>query len=250
MFNASLVPHTPHPMKKYLFLCILLWSCLGIPALSQSLETEYKSMMDRYLAKEMSQLEFRDMSFAWRALIDSVGYPEIPFDTTTKKVEYVFIHSLDHIPRETIVNRVSEWAAVSFGSTDGLLTRQGNTSRLILNGSLEILFPDLFMVWKNGWVGYVEKELQNSSICYFTLVFTIQEGRMKSQVLNLSYEYTDFVSDRSISRSLISLFPISSSEQDEWKAIIGLVNETRKSLDVMMDLLVGYIQTYEDDYSW
>lgn len=207
-------------------------------------------MMDRYLAKDMSQLEFRDMSFAWRALIDSVGYPEIPYDSIGRKVEYTFVHSLAAIPRETIVNRVSEWAAVSFGSTDGLLTRQGNTSRLILNGFLEIPFPDMFMVWKNAWAGYVQKEMQNSSICYFTLVFTIKEGRMKSQVMNLSYEYTDFVSDRSISRTLNSLFPISSNEQNEWKAIIGLVNETRKSLDAMMDLLIGYIRTYEDDYSW
>jgi len=237
-------------MKKHLYLIAILFSSLAYPVLSQSLEMEYKCMMDRYLAKEMSQLEFRDMSFAWRALMDSVGYPEIPYDTITGKVEYVYVHSLGGIPRETIVNRVSEWAAVSFGSTDGLLTRQGNTSRLILNGYLEIPFPDLFMVWKNAWVGYVEKELQNSSICYFTMVFTVREGRMKSQLMNLSYEYTDFVSDRSVSKNLVSLFPISSNEEDEWKAVIGLVNETRTSLDTMMDQLIGYIQDYENDYAW
>ena len=237
-------------MKKQLYLIALLSWSLGIPALSQSLKSEYKSMMDRFLAKEMSQLEFRDMSFAWRALMDSVGYPEIPYDTINRKVEYVFIHGLDGIPRETIVNRVSEWAAVSFGSTDGLLTRQGSTSRLILNGYMEIPFPDLFMVWKNAWVGYVEKELQNSSICYFTMVFTVKEGRMKSQLMNLSYEYTDFVSDRSVNKNLLSLFPISSNEQDEWKAVIGLVNETRTSLNTMMGQLIGYIQDYENDYAW
>ena len=237
-------------MKKQLYLIALLCSIFGIPALSQSLKIEYKSMMDRYLSKEMNQMEFRDMSFAWRALMDSVGYPEIPYDTVNRKVEYVFIHSLEGIPRETIVNRVSEWAAVSFGSTDGLLTRQGSTSRLILNGYMEIPFPDMFMVWKNAWAGYVEKELQNSSICYFTLVFTIKEGRMKSQVMNLSYEYTDFVSDRSVSKNLVSLFPISSNEEDEWRAIIGLVNETRTSLHAMMDLLIGYVQDYENDYGW
>lgn len=237
-------------MKKLVYLIALLCSSLGIPALSQNLKMEYKSMMDRYLAKEMNQMEFRDMSFSWRALMDSVGYPEIPYDTVSRKVEYVFIHNLQGIPRETIVNRVSEWAAVSFGSTDGLLTRQGSTSRLILNGYMEIPFPDLFMVWKNAWVGYVEKELQNSSICYFTMVFTVKEGRMKSQVMNLSYEYTDFINDRSISKNLVSLFPISSNEEDEWKAIIGLVNETRTSLQAMMDLLIEYVKDYEDDYAW
>jgi len=140
---------------------------------------------------------------------------------------------------------------VTFGSTNALLTQQGNTSRLILNGSIEVLFPDLFRVYKkNSWIGYVETEQLNSSICYFTLVFTIKDGKMKSQVRNLSYQYTDFLTDRSISRTLNSCFPISSQEKDEWKALITLVNETTQSLDTMMALLVAYIQDYENDYSW
>jgi hypothetical protein len=159
-------------MKHRQSIALLLLLAVGMPALSQTIEKEYESMMNRYLAKELDQLEFRDLSFAWRDLIDSVGYPDIPYDSVSKKVEYTFISSLDGIPRETIVNRVSEWAAVSFGSVSSLLTRQDNTSRLILNGSIEVLFPDLFMVYKNAWRGYVETELQNSSICYFTLVFT------------------------------------------------------------------------------
>jgi hypothetical protein len=96
----------------------------------------------------------------------------------------------------------------------------------------------------------VETELQNSSICFFTLVFTIREGKMRSQVLNLSYEYTDFVSDRSISRTLNSCFPISDNEKDEWKAIIMLVNETSRGLQDMMNKLVAYITDFENDYSW
>jgi hypothetical protein len=237
-------------MKKAVYLSILFLSSLGIPALAQTLGQEYKSMMDRYLAKEMSQLEFRDLTFAWRALIDSAGYPDIPYDSLNNKVEYVFTNSLEGISRQTIVNRVSEWAAISFGSTNRLLTEQGSSSRLIINGYMEIFFPDLFMVYKNAWRGYVETEMQNSSICYFTMVFTIREGRMKSQILNISYEYTDFISDRSIRQNLISFFPISSSEKDEWKAIIGLMHETRRSLHAMMDTLMQYIQSYEQDYSW
>lgn len=237
-------------MNKLPFLFLLNLLFLGTPVISQTLEMEYKIMMDRYLAKEFTQLEFRDLSFAWRALIDSVGYPEVPYDSVNNRFEYVFLSSLGGISRETIVNRVSEWAAINFGSADGLLTQQGNTSRLILYGSEEILFPDLFMVYKNAWRGYVETEKQNSSICYFTMVFTVRDGSMKSQILNLSYEYTDYVGNRSISRTMNSCFPVSSNEQDEWKAIIGLINETTKDLHTMMDVLNGYILAYERDYSW
>jgi len=237
-------------MYKLSYLSLLLLLAPALPSHSQTLEMEYKSMMDKYLAKEMTQMEFRDISFAWRALIDSVAYPDVPYDSLSRKVEYVYLDTLEGISRETIVNRVSEWAAVSFGSTNGLLTQQGNTSRLIFNGFMEILFPDLLPVWKNSWKGYVEKELQNSSLCYFTMVITIREGRIKTQIQNLSYEYTDFVSDRSISRTLNSFFPISSNEMAEWKEIIGLVYETKKSLNAMMDLLTAYIEDYENDYSW
>ena len=237
-------------MKNIQSITILLLISIGTPAFSQTLAIENDTLMNKYLSKELTQVEFRDISFAWRELIDSIGYPHVPYDSVSKKVEYEFVNALDGISRETIVNRVSEWSAVFFGSTDVLLTQQGTTSRLILNGSIEVLFPDLFMVYKNSWRGYVETELQNSSICYFTMVFTIKDGKMKSQVLNLSYEYTDFVNDWTISRTLDSCFPISNNEQDEWKAIITLVNETTKNLDGMIDLLVGYIRDYENDYSW
>lgn len=237
-------------MKKIYTIAFLLCMATGIPGFSQTLKLEYDTMMNRYLAKEFTQLEFRDISFAWRALIDSIGYPEVPYDSLTKKVEYEFVNELEGISRDIIVNRVSEWAAVTFGSMDGLLTHQGNTSRLILNGSLELLFPDMFMVWKNSWRGYVEKELQNSSIAYFTMVFTITDGKMKSRIMNIQYEYTDFVSDRTVNRTLNSCFPVSSNEKDEWKAIIGLVNETRSSLETMINLLLAYVVDYENDYNW
>ena len=65
-----------------------------------------------------------------------------------------------------------------------------------------------------------------------------------------SYEYTDFISDRTISRTPSSCFPISNNEQEEWKAIIMLLNETNKGMQAMMDLLTAYIGDYENDYSW
>ena len=235
--------------KNTLILIIVSAMSFGMPAFSQTLEKEYEYMMSQYLTKKLSQEEFRDISFAWRDLIDSVGYPIVPYDSVSRKVEYEFISLLDGIPREIIVNRVSEWSAVSFGSNNALLTHQGNASRLIINGTIEILFPDLFMVYKNAWRGYVETEAQNSSICYFTIVFTIREGKMKSQVLNLLYEYKDFVSGHSISRTLDSFFPVSSNEKEEWKDIISLINETSLNLADMIDMLTGYIRAYENDYN-
>ena len=153
--------HIGVSMKNFLSIAILLLIFIGMPVFSQTQAIEYKSMMNRYLAKELSQLEFKELTFAWRDLTDSIGYPDVPYDSVSKKVEYEYVNALDGIARETIVNRVSEWAAVTFGSTDALLTHQGNASRLILNGSVEVLFPDMFMVWKNSWKGYIEKELQN-----------------------------------------------------------------------------------------
>jgi len=241
--------HIGVSMKNFLSIAILLSISIGMPVFSQTPELEKEVMSNRYKSKELSQLEYKNLVFAWRDLTDSIGYPDVPYDSVSKKVEYIFVDGLDGIARETIVNRVSEWAAVTFGSTDALLTHQGKASRLILNGSVEVLFPDMFMVWKNSWKGYIEKELQNSSICYFTMVFTIKEGKLKSQVLNISYQYTDFVSDRTISRTLNSCFPISNNEQEEWKTLITLVNETRESLSGVNDLVVAYIKDYENDYS-
>jgi hypothetical protein len=237
-------------MKKLHSLSLLLILALTVPGRSQTLSLEYDSMMNKYLAKEYTQLEFKELTFAWKALMDSVGYPSVPYDSVSQKVEYEFIHDLEGIPRETMVNRVLEWAAVTFGSTDALLTHQGNASRIILNGSIEVLFTDMFMVWKNSWVGYVEAEQLNSSYCYFTLVFTIHDGRMKTQVKNLTYQYTDFIQDRTITKTLNACFPVSSHEKEEWKALISLVKETNGSFDTMMGLLVDYVKDYEHDYSW
>lgn len=237
-------------MKNLLSIVLMFLITVGMPVFSQTRELENEVMLNRYKARELSQLEYKDLVFAWRDLTDSIGYPDVPYDSVSKKVEYEFRNSLKGISRETIINRVSEWAAVTFGSLDGLLTHQGNTSRFICNGSVEVFFPDLVLVYKNAWRGYVETELQNSSICYFTMVFTIKEGDMRSQVLNISYQYTDFLTDRSISRTLNSCFPISNNEEDEWKAVITLVNETKQSLEIMIALLVDYIKDYENDYSW
>lgn len=237
-------------MKNVLSIAIIILISTEISVLSQTPELEKESMALRYQSKELSQLDYKDLVFAWRDLTDSIGYPEVPYDSISKKVEYVYENALDGIPHETIVNRISEWAAVNFGSTEALLTHQGNTSRLILNGSIEVLFPDMFMVWKNSWRGYVETEQVNSSICFFTMVFTIKDGKMKSQIINISFQYTDFVSDRSISRTLNSCFPISINEQEEWKALITLANETKESLNIVNDLVVAYIKDYENDYNW
>jgi hypothetical protein len=243
-------------MKKYtgLALPLMLFAggflFTGGSLFAQTPDLEKEAIEKRFQNEELSQLEYKDLVIAWRELTDSLTYPGVPYDPVSKKMEYVFFSSLEGIPRETIVNRVSEWAAVTFGSTDGLLTRQDNTSRLIFNGSVEVFFPDMFLVWKNSWKGYVETELQNSSICYFTMVFTIQDGRMKSQIMNLSYQYTDFISDQTVNKTLASYFPIISNDKDEWRAIFTLVDETKKSLDIMLGLLVDYIRDYENDYTW
>jgi hypothetical protein len=245
-------PHTktPPPFTKLRITFLLVLAFISIPLISQTLKKEYETMMNRYTSKQMTQLEFRDMSFAWRALMDSVGYPEVPYDSVSKKIEYTYFNSLEGIPRETIVNRVSEWAAVSFGSPNALLTHQGEASRLILNGYIEVFFQDMGLVWKNSWRGYVQEEMQNSGLCFFTMVVTIREGEMKTQIMNISYDYTDYVSDRTVSRTLASCFPISNNEQDEWKAIITLLNETSGGLESMMNLLNAYIRDFENDYRW
>jgi len=62
-------------------------------------------MMNTYLSKQISQLEFRHLSFAWRDLIDSIGYPQVPDDSVSKKVEYEYISTLEGISHETIGNQ-------------------------------------------------------------------------------------------------------------------------------------------------
>jgi len=233
------------PIVFSLAFAFTLW-----PATCQTVEIEKDNLMQKYLAGEMTQLEFRDVAVSWRELTDAVEYPVSPYDSIHNKVVYTYFHTLDGIPRGIIVNRVSEWAAVTFGNTGGLLTRQEDAVRFIINGSIEVFFPDLFLVWKNGWTGYAETELLNSSICVFTMVFTIRESRLKCQIMNIKYEYTDYLNNLSVNKTLDSCFPITSNEQDEWKAIMNLVNETRKGMEVMNDQLVSYIQNYDHDYDW
>jgi hypothetical protein len=238
-------------MKHFITIAVLELIISGTPLVSQTQAIEQGTLMNKYTSKELTQPEFKDLAIAWRNLTDSIGYPEVPYDTVTGRVEYEFIYELDGIPRDIIVNRVSEWAAISYGITDNILTHQGNTgSRLILNGSFEILFPDLFFVWKNSWKGYVTTEQQNSGAGYFTLIFTIRDGKLKVQALNISYDYTDNLSGQSVSRTLESCFPISNNDQDEWKAILSIVNATRENLVTQMNSLVGYIKDYENDYTW
>jgi len=238
-------------LKTFTVHTILALVTAGMPLLSQTLTLEQETLMNRYKSKELTQPEFSELAIAWRNLTDSIGYPDVPCDSLTGKVEYEFIYALDGIPRDIIVNRVSEWTAISYGATNSILTHQGNTgSRLIINGSFEILFPDLFFVWKNSWKGYVETEQQNSGAGYFTMIFTIKDEKLRCQALNISYDYTDNISGQSVSRTLNSCFPISNNDQDEWKAIISIVNETRGNLAAQMNSLVGYIKDYQNDYIW
>ena len=73
---------------------------------------------------------------------------------------------------------------------------------------------------------------------------------MKSQVINISYEYTDFVNNQTVTRPLKSCFPVTNHQQKEWKSIMTQVKETESGLGTMMDHLVTYINDYEDDYDW
>jgi hypothetical protein len=238
-------------MKNIKHLAFLLILFPGMSLISQTAELEQEHMMNRYISKELSQLEYKDIVFAWRDMMDSTEYPVLPYDPATKRIEYEFKDVFPGIAFETIVNRVSEWAAISYGSTNSLLTYQGNTSsRIILNGSFEILFPDLFFDYKNAWKGYVETEFQNSGTCYFTAVFTIRDEKLKSQFLNIYYVYTDYLTDQTISRTLNSCFPISRFKQNEWRDIFGLILETRVGFEAQISMLADYIKDYENDYNW
>jgi len=99
----------------------------------------------------------------------------------------------------------------------------------------------------------VKKETLSSARCYQTYSFTIKDEKLKVQILGVSYEYSSLIfgtTSVNIVRSLRSLYPITASDQLEWKERLSLIVETDRRIKSLTSNLANYIKAFESDYDF
>ena len=100
-------------------------------------------MEQRYLSKQLDQPQYLELTQKWKALLTEFPYPDLPYNETTKQVEFELVYNLAGVPQEVIYKRVMEWAAISFGRLSEVLHYEDSeTGKIILKGNFNVPYFD------------------------------------------------------------------------------------------------------------
>jgi hypothetical protein len=221
------------------------------PIYSQTREMEDKSLEQRFLSKELDQLQYKTLVKSWQALLKEYPYPNLPYNESTQQVEFETVYELPGVPQEIIYKRVKEWAAISFGRLSAVLHYEDfETGKIILKGSFKVPYIDFY---KGFWGA--ERKTINSSTCNFTSIITINSGKIKIQNLGLDFEYTSYsystyVSEITTNRDLNEHFPISSYPEEYWKEYLQILDTTQERIKKLNSSLKAHILNYSEDYNF
>jgi len=222
---------------------------------SQTIDIEKANLDKRYQSGGITQLEYQELGKNWREVIKSLGgYPDLPYDTISNEIEFEFIKTFPSLDKKTIYNRIMEYSALSFGSIDAVLHYSNlETGKIIIKGWFELIhMADIPNFWGE------KKEVIKKEKCYFTYLYTIKDGKLKIQIVNLNYKYTVdgyisssiYIPTRDEEFSIRTLYPITSADPMLWKARLDILKQTNIKIKSLTDRLTTYIINKDYDYGF
>ncbi len=211
---------------------------------SQTKSIELQNMSRRYQDGEFTVDTYKQYAQVWQDLLEDLGgYPSLPYDTASETMKFESVTELG-VTKEIIFERILEWAAINFNHLDAVLHYKSlQSGKIILKGYFDVTHRrDLQNFWGNS------KENFTQTTCYQTYVFTIKNGRLKTQISNIRYEFNSF--GESFEVSIDNMYPITNFGSNQWKEKLDLLNQTNLKITRLSENLIAYIESYNNDYDF
>ena len=235
-------------MRNSIIFLVLLLCCLPQLLHSQTFELEKKSLNSLIESGKYSQEELKVIGAAWNNLLEDFGgYPELPYNPVTKNIEYIKVDTFHGIQKKDIYRRVKEWVAINYGSINSVLHYEDyDSGKIIVKGRFSVLVDDRYKnIWGNA------KETVISLKCYHTVIFTVKEGRMKTEYRDIEYESesggyaagTYYVPVSTIKYDMTMLYPITAKDKSTWVSRLSTLKQTTSSVEASQESIKIYISS-------
>lgn len=235
-------------MRYLVFFILFLPTVLS----SQTFEIERKILRNQYETGKISSERYAVQGKKFVEFVDEIGgYPELPYNEEFGRFQFQFVQELSQ-PKAVSFRRIMEWAAFTFGSLDAVLHyKDFEAGKIILKGSFDVQFVEDYNFF------FKKREGVNSRTCFFTLIFTIKNQKIKVEAINIEYEFLYAVLSNNAAYSnerrkitIDRLYPIIKWDEREWKGNLNLVKETNNSIRSFVKNVILYIESNDNDYSF
>ncbi len=237
-------------MKNRLLLLIL--SALPYVLISQTLELEEEYLNKVIQSGKLSHEELKEIGKSWNKLLKEFGgYPELPYNTKTQKIEFIKIDNFQGILKKDIYKKVKEWIAINYGAINSVLHYEDyDSGKIIVKGWNKFYIDDIF---KNFWGN--PKDVIRSLKCYHTVIFTIKDGKMKTEYTNLEYESesggytigTTYVPLSKINYNIQELYPVTKKEKSTWISRLSTLKNTVVEIKNIQESIKYFVLSVKDD---
>lgn len=229
-------------MKKIILLIILIIPTFCIYA--QSLDAEKQSLDSLLKSGELNTAQVVQLRKKWNAFITNYKYPELTVNNRTGEIGISDILTFTNLDKQIIFQRCLQWIAINYGD---LIHNDLESGKIIANGLIDLTH---FAEYPSGFVNKEVRQIQTST--YYTLILTIKDNKIKYNITNITYTFTNFSLNISeISFPILSLFPIVAHDQMHWIRFITVLNaSTDKFNFILKNSLVDYVTDVENDYKF
>lgn len=224
-------------MRNVLLAAILL---LGVAAKAQTLKIEFDSIESAFKQGKVLQVD----AIKKRAFLEK-NYPALPFDTLIQDFSFSWTVDLPGVPKNVIFKRVKERCAAIYGDIDAVLRYEDmETGKIIVKGYVPIHYKQSYQgLWKI-------RELPGKADCYHTIVFTIKDGKMKYEILSLTYKGRIAVTNGTYEYDFKSMFPVGMKSEIEIRNTLELASDTLRAFDLIKRHFQAYILAWKSDYEF
>ena len=236
-------------------LAIILLFTIQASVFCQTEAAEKANMNTKYQNNEFDAERYKFLGEKWRELINEMGgYPELPYNSETNEIEFLYIFDYPGLTKEQIFQRIQEWAAISFGKYSEVVDYLDiGTGKIIVKGWTNIVHRQDYY---NFFFGKREQVVRKK--CFFTYIFTLSGNKLKVQVVNISYEYqaggyqsgSTYIPVSTMKFSIHSLYPITDDDYRSWKEHLDMLKQTDFEIRVTTKYLDTYIKDIKTDYDF
>jgi hypothetical protein len=204
------------------------------------------------LLNKLSQTEILELSKDWRVFLEKNEYPKLPYNKDLGEIDYQFVYSYPELSKQKIFNRIKEYASINYGSLDAVLRYEDyNSGKIVLKGYFPFVINDEV---KNFWGN--SKEVARFIDCFYTVVYSINENKLKVNYRNIEFETTYggyysvsniYIPEVKMKKTLSSLYPVTMGAKDTWLGRLNTMSQTTKSLENHQKNFDNFLKNTNED---
>ena len=214
---------------KTKIITIVLLVFIVTAGFAQTIEIEKEIVNAKIEASLEQKRKSAALGDAWTVFIEN-GYPTLPFDEKTNKVQYEFVTKVPAAKKESITEGLKEW--ISRNLKEHLIDGDVITYEDAKSGRLTV----------SGWYPYnnnMPKEESNEVVNdfslvgpTFTIIYTIKDQAFKTEFQDIALQVHS--SKRGLTnkskKAIESYYPITANKYQHWEHYKYILNRTDEKI--------------------